>query len=155
MSVKLFNKDNSYFYLTEFGYNYLIKHRNEPPRIRNDYLLHIVIKDTLHFSAFDVPEGKALLICKGQKHHFNVSPGYEHYWFGFVLFGADNRDRTCMVAHRNLKPTRLPVPPYPHFSPNFYTADLKPRRYLLLDKSTFQYIPQSLVKCKHLNIQTL
>ena len=83
MSVKLFNKDNSYFYLTEFGYNYLIKHRNEPPRIRNDYLLHIVIKDTLHFSAFDVPEGKALLICKGQKHHFNVSPGYEHYWFGF------------------------------------------------------------------------
>ena len=83
MSVKLFNKDNSHFYLTEFGYNYLTVNRNEPPRIRGEYLLHIIIKDTLHFSDFEVPEGKALLICKGIKHHFNVSPGYEHYWFGF------------------------------------------------------------------------
>ena len=30
------------------------------------------------------------------------------------IFGADNRDRTCMVAHRILNPARLPIPPYPH-----------------------------------------
>lgn len=31
-----------------------------------------------------------------------------------VLFGAGNRGRTCTVAHRNLNPACLPIPPYPH-----------------------------------------
>ncbi len=32
----------------------------------------------------------------------------------FRVLGADNRDRTCTVSHRNLNPARLPIPPYPH-----------------------------------------
>ena len=35
-------------------------------------------------------------------------------------FGADNRDRTCMVAHRILNPARLPIPPHPHVTVLFY-----------------------------------
>ena len=34
--------------------------------------------------------------------------------FGLFWYGADNRNRTCTVAHRILSPARLPVPPYPH-----------------------------------------
>ena len=28
-------------------------------------------------------------------------------------YGADDRSWTCTVAHRNLKPARLPIPPHP------------------------------------------
>ena len=32
--------------------------------------------------------------------------------FSPSFFGAGNRGRTCMVAHRFLRPARLPIPPY-------------------------------------------
>ena len=34
--------------------------------------------------------------------------------------GADNRSRTCTLAHWNLNPACLPIPPYPHVSETLY-----------------------------------
>ena len=40
---------------------------------------------------------------------------------GVFFVGADEGIRTHTVAHRNLKPARLPVPPHPHISCKRYT----------------------------------
>ena len=44
----------------------------------------------------------------------NPNPSPIRKRFGFILFGADNRSRTCTLAHWNLNPACLPIPPYPH-----------------------------------------
>lgn len=81
--IRYFQKENDDFYITEFGFSAPQQHKEVPKRIRDVYLLHIVISGVCHFSAFEVPEGNAFLICKGQENSFTVDPGYVHYWFGF------------------------------------------------------------------------
>ena len=81
--IRYFQKENDDFYITEFGFSAPEQQKKVPKRIRDVYLLHIVICGTCHFSAFEVPAGESFLICKGQLNSFTVEPGYVHYWFGF------------------------------------------------------------------------
>ena len=54
-----------------------------------------------------------------QKHNklciknINPNPSLAMRRFGFILFGAGNRGRTCMVSRQILSLVRLPIPPYP------------------------------------------
>ena len=70
-------------YVTEFGYSRVSQKRVIEPRIRKEYLFHIVINGCCKFCEFDVPPQSGLLISKNVKHSFSVDPGYEHYWIGF------------------------------------------------------------------------
>ena len=59
--------------------------------------------------------------------------------FGLSLSSADNRTRTCTVSQRHLKPSRLPIPPYPHYLDilafTCFTVNMKPqtRKSILAD----------------------
>lgn len=74
------NKD---LHVTEFGHSRISRKNIIEPRIREDYLLHIVVNGVNKFCEFDVPAKSALLIAKNVKHSFYVDPDYEHYWIGF------------------------------------------------------------------------
>ena len=75
------NDDN--FYITEYGHSLLDRERVISQRIRETYLLHIVISGICHFSEFDANAGQAFLISKNKIHDFHVDRGYEHFWFAF------------------------------------------------------------------------
>jgi AraC-like DNA-binding protein len=76
-------------YVTEFGYHQVSRERTVGPRVRREYLLHIVTEGTCRFCDFSVPAGNALLITRGVPHYFSVEPGYEHFWIGFGGSGAE------------------------------------------------------------------
>lgn len=95
--IRYYQKENEDFYITEFGYSAPQQEKRVPTRIRDVYLLHIVIQGICHFSLFDAPAGSAFLICKGQSNSFTVEPGYIHYWFGF-----DGKDVPRILAAAGL-----------------------------------------------------
>ena len=70
-------------YVTEIGHSKLKVTRVIDPRIREEYLLHMVISGCCKFCEFDVPSQSALLISRNVKHSFSADPGFEHYWIGF------------------------------------------------------------------------
>jgi AraC-like DNA-binding protein len=70
-------------YVTELGHSKPSKPRTIEPRIREEYLLHIVINGCCKFCEFDVPSESALLISRNVKHSFSADVGFEHYWIGF------------------------------------------------------------------------
>ena len=81
--ISYFDGMNENLYVTEFGYSRVSQTKVIEPRIREEYLFHIVINGCCKFCEFDVPPQSALLISKNVKHSFSVDPGYEHYWIGF------------------------------------------------------------------------
>lgn len=83
MAICFFDRENPDFYVTEFAHSLRDHTVYIKSRVREEYLLHIVINGVCHFSEFDVPSGYALLIAKGLRHHFSVDAGYEHFWIGF------------------------------------------------------------------------
>lgn len=81
--IHFFDGEDDGFYITEYGHSVVDGIRVVGPRVRNCYLLHIVISDVCRFSEFDVMGGEAFLISKDKKHDFTVNDGYEHFWFCF------------------------------------------------------------------------
>ena len=92
--IHFFEGENDGFYITEYGHSVVEKTRVIGPRVRNGYLLHIVISDVCRFSEFDVTGGEALLIAKNKKHDFTVNARYEHFWF---CFDGDNVTKLLSV----------------------------------------------------------
>ena len=54
--------------------------------------------------------------------------------FGFLDFGTGSGSRTHTVAHRNLNPARLPIPPYPHIQ-------LSVQRAAAAEPAGWRYVP--------------
>lgn len=81
--ICFFNGQNKSFYVAEYGHSVLSEDKNIGTRIRETYLLHIVVSDTCRFSDFDAIAGQAFLIGKNLPHDFCVKAGYEHFWFSF------------------------------------------------------------------------
>ncbi len=84
--LKNTNPSSENFYITEMGYSkrfgndYTIG-----PRIRNDYLIHIIISGCCVFGNERLGRGKGFFICPNQLHKFTVKGDalWEHYWIGF------------------------------------------------------------------------
>lgn len=83
MEVCYFDGECRELYITELGHSKTKEEKIVNVRVREEYLLHIVVSGVCRFCEFDVPCGNALVISSGLKHHFSVDRGYEHYWFGF------------------------------------------------------------------------
>lgn len=111
--IRYFQKKNEGFYITEFGYSAPQQRKQVPTRIRDVYLLHIVLSGVCHFSAFDAPAGNAFLICKGQVNSFTVEPGYVHYWFGFD--GSDAPRILAAAGIPNAQHALLHIKGFPGF----------------------------------------
>lgn len=47
------------FFLTEYGHSIVNDERIIPPRVRDTYLLHIVLSGVCRFSEFDATAGQA------------------------------------------------------------------------------------------------
>ena len=108
MKICYFTGDNTDLYITEIGHSRVECAKSVAPRVREDYLLHIVINGDCHFSEFDVSSGNVLLISKGIKHHFSVEEGYEHFWIGFGGKKAKKllEEYGVDAVHHNLLPIR-------------------------------------------------
>lgn len=81
--IRFFDASDSALQITEFGRSQPSKPRKVGPWVRNTFLLHYVVKGICRFEGIDIPAGTAFLIIKDQRHTFEVTPPYEHYWFAF------------------------------------------------------------------------
>lgn len=93
------------FFLTEYGHSIVNDERIIPPRVRDTYLLHVVLSGVCRFSEFDATAGQAFLISENKLHDFSVGPGYEHFWFAFggervsyllSLFGLSEKNHVLL-----------------------------------------------------------
>ena len=59
-------------------------------------------------------------------------------YFSVSISGADNRSRTCTVAHQILSLARLPIPPYPRSDLRVFArkSELSPWDYLFMPSAT-------------------
>ncbi len=122
--ICFFGGDDDNFYITEYGHTLLDCERVIPQRIRETYLLHIIISGVCHFSEFDADAGQAFLISKNKIHDFHVAQGYEHFWFAF-----DGKAVSSLLSSFGL-------PESSHVLLNIEDADIvKKMLYLSFDKT--------------------
>ena len=72
----------------------------------------VIIEREMTFPLPAVRRIAACILCTGLCTK-NPNPFPLGTEFGLSLSSADNRTRTCTVSQRHLKPSRLPIPPYP------------------------------------------
>lgn len=97
MDSVLFSPDGSELFITEFGRSRSSDAIVAPAQIRNYYILHFVVKGTVHLGDFDVVEGGAFLLACKKVHSFTFEPGFDHYWFGFAGSGAEKLLQTFNI----------------------------------------------------------
>lgn len=83
MKIHFFQKQNDELYISEFGYSALDCKKFVGPRIREDFILHFIIKGECVFCGKRAESGNVFLIPKCVLHEFIAEENYMHYWIAF------------------------------------------------------------------------
>ncbi len=109
--IHFYNAMEQPLFITEFGHSRRTAPRKVGPYIRDEWILHIVIRDTCRFCDMDVRAGDCFLIAKGQLHSLAVEAGYEHYWLAFDGAGASGLTALFALDLNEHRKLHVRIPP--------------------------------------------